>query len=146
MTPETIFQISSSIAMIGWITLIFISPFWWSADKFITGVIITLLAFVYAWLIVQSFSISNFGDFGKLDTVMALFTNKTMVTAGWVHYLAFDLFIGTWIKKNSRSYQIPHGWIIPVLLLTFMLGPIGLLTYFLLRWFFTKKYFAGNFD
>ena len=146
MTPETIFQISSSIAMIGWITLIFISPFWWSADKFITGVIITLLAFVYAWLIVQSFSPSDFADFGKLDTVMLLFTNKTMVAAGWVHYLAFDLFIGTWIKKNAGSHNIPHGWIIPVLLLTFMLGPIGLLSYFLLRWLFTKKYFQGNFN
>jgi len=77
--------------------------------------------------------------------VMELFQNKTIVTAGWVHYLAFDLMTGAWIKKNSLKYNITHWLIIPCLFLTFMLGPIGLLLYLIIRLFYTRRYFSENF-
>jgi hypothetical protein len=76
---------------------------------------------------------------------MELFTDKTAVTAGWVHYLAFDLFTGIWIKKNAQKYNVHHLILIPCLLLTFMLGPIGLLLYLLIRLIKTKQYFAANY-
>ena len=76
---------------------------------------------------------------------MSLFTNPALVTAGWVHYLAFDLMTGIWIKRNSLKYGIPHLLVIPCLLLTFMLGPVGLLLYLLIRSLKTKHYFAENY-
>ncbi len=145
MTPEAIFQTCSTIAMLSWLLLIVVSPFWFGFDKLFIGVIITLLGLIYLWLILQSFSPAGFSDFGSLEGVMRLFTNKTMVVAGWVHYLAFDLFIGVWIKKNSVKYSISHWLVIPCLLFTFMLGPIGLLLYLLIRWLSTRKYFSENF-
>ena len=146
MTPDTVFQICNSIAMAGWFILIVISPFWFNADKFIIGIIITLFCIVYAWLIFSHFSFSDPAKFGSLRGVMGLFTDKNLVTAGWVHYLAFDLMTGIWIKRNARKHGIAHWYLVPCLFLTFMLGPAGLLLYFLIRTIRTKKYFAENYS
>ena len=145
MSPDSVFQICSSIAMLGWIVLLLLSPFWAGVDKFLIGVIITLFAIVYGWLIFQVFTPGDFQKFGSLNGVMELFTNRTTVTAGWVHYLAFDLMVGIWEKKNSIKYNIPHLLIVPCLLLTFMLGPLGLLLYLLIRFIKTKQYFIANY-
>jgi hypothetical protein len=145
MSPDSLFQTCSTIAMVGWIVLLVISPFWSSFDKFLIGIIITLFAIVYAWLIFQVFTPGDFRKFGSLNGVMELFADKTAVTAGWVHYLAFDLLTGIWIKKNAQKYNIQHWILIPCFLLTFMLGPIGLLLYLLVRWIKTKQYFAANY-
>jgi len=145
MSPDSVFQTCSTIAMVGWLVLLIISPFWSSFDKFLIGIIITLFAIVYIWLIFQVFQLEDFEKFGSLNGVMELFTDKTAVTAGWVHYLAFDLLTGIWIKKNALKYNIPHLILIPCLLLTFMLGPIGLLLYLLVRLIKTKQYFAANY-
>ena len=131
--------------MVGFIVLLLISPFWSSFDKFLIGIVITLFTIVYAWLILQVFRPEDFEKYSSLDGVMELFTDKTAVTAGWVHYLAFDLLTGIWIKKNAQKYGIHHLILIPCLLLTFMLGPIGLLLYLLIRTIKTKQYFASNY-
>lgn len=145
MTPESIFQLCNIIAMIGWLILIIASPLWFHFDRVLIGTIVSLFCIVYAWLIFQSFNPQDASKFGSLDGVMELFQNKTLVTAGWVHYLAFDLMTGAWIKKNSLKYNITHWLIIPCLFLTFMLGPIGLLMYLIIRLFYTRRYFSENF-
>ncbi|MEP6596997.1 MAG: ABA4-like family protein [Ginsengibacter sp.] len=145
MTPETIFQLSSTLALVGWIVLIVISPLWLNVDKFLIGVIITLLAMVYAWIIFLNFSPGDIKKFNSLDGVMSLFQNKTLLTAGWVHYLAFDLMTGIWINRNAIMHNINHWLVVPALLFTFMLGPAGFLLYLLIRWIKTKQYFADNF-
>lgn len=145
MTPDSIFSICNSIALVGWLILIIVSPFWLDTDKLLIGIIITLFAIVYAWCISQSFNAGDFEKFSTLDGVMSLFTNKMAVTAGWVHYLAFDLMTGIWIKKNSEKYGISHWLIIPCLLFTFMLGPVGLLMYLIIRTIRSKQYFASNY-
>lgn len=144
MTPDQLFQAASNIALLGWILLLVISPFWTGTTKLVSGILVLLLAGTYAWLIFQSFSPADMQKFGSLDGVLSLFTNKEMVAAGWIHYLAFDLFIGTWIVNNAREHAINHWLTIPCLLLTFMLGPCGWLLYMLLRWAITKNYFAEN--
>ena len=145
MSPDSIFQTCSTIVMAGWLVLLIISPFWSSFDKFLIGIIITLFTIVYAWLIFQVFTPGDFEKFGSLNGVMELFTDKTAVTAGWAHYCAFDLLTGIWIKKNAQKYNIHHLILIPCLLFTFMLGPIGLLLYLLVRLIKTKQYFAVNY-
>ena len=145
MSPDSIFQTCSTIAMVGWLVLIIISPFWSSFDKFLIGIIITLFAIVYAWLIFQVFGPGDFEKFSSLNGVMELFTDKTAVTAGWIHYLAIDLLTGIWIKKNAQKYNINHLILIPCLLVTFMLAPIGFLLYLLVRSIKTKQYFATNY-
>src|SRR5262245_29839412 len=129
MNPESIFQVCSVLTLIGWLIIFFFSPFWFQFDKLVIGILIALLCIVYAWLIVNSFKIDDAGKFSSLDGVMELFTNRTLVTAGWIHYLAFDLMVGIWMKRNSLKYGFSHALILPCLLITSMLGPIGLLLY-----------------
>jgi len=144
MTTEEIFKISNMIAMLGWIILI-ILPGWLSSDKFIIGIIITLFAIVYSWLLFNEFHPSDIAKFGSLGGVMQLFQSPVVVTAGWIHYLAFDLLAGLFISRNSKRHGISHWVMIPCLLLTFMFGPAGLLLYLLIRFIVTKNYFATNF-
>lgn len=144
MTADSLFTICNAIALLGWIVIIVISPFWFEFDKAIIGIVITLFATLYACLLIAYFNFRSTGDFSNLDSLMVLFSDKRMVLAGWVHYLAFDLMTGVWIKKNAVKHNISHAAIIPCLLFTFMLGPLGLLIYFLVRWGKTKRYFSEN--
>ena len=144
MSPHQIFQLCNTIAMIGWLILI-LFPAWYQSDKFIIGIIVTLFAIIYTWLMLSAFKLSDLKSFGSLDGVMNLFQNPKLVLAGWIHYLAFDLLAGLFIKKNSLKHGINHWIVVPCLLLTFMFGPAGLLLYLLIRLFITKNYFAKNY-
>ena len=53
--------------------------------------------------------------------------------AGWLHYLAFDLFVGAWEVREARRVGLPHWVILPALALTFLFGPLGLLVFLALR-------------
>jgi hypothetical protein len=145
MSPELIFKVCNMIAMIGWIFLILVSPFVFSYDKFLIGIIITLFGIVYAWLVICYFNPSDMKNFGSLDGVMKLFDDRTLVTAGWVHYLAFDLMTGIWIQKNAQKLNINRWLLLPCFIFTFMLGPLGLLLYLLIRWIKTRQYFSENY-
>lgn len=138
MKAEQIFSIVNLIAMISWIILA-IAPRWIFTGKIIlSGGIPLLLSTAYLILIVLFFGKAN-GGFGSLPEVMKLFTNEWIALAGWIHYLAFDLFVGVWEVKDARSKNISHWFVIPCLFLTFMLGPVGLLLYIILRSFLAKE-------
>ena len=143
MSASSIFQICSAIASLGWVILIFF-PKWYSADKFIIGIIVTLLSIIYSWMIWSSFNMSIFQKFGKLESVMQLFQNEKMVTAGWVHYLAFDLMAGVFIRKNAMLHGISHWLLVIPLFFTFVFGPFGLLLYLIVRLIIIRKYFVEN--
>lgn len=142
MTLDRIFDLASSLAMLGWFLLLLVNPIWIQTPKLVSGIIVAMLCITYAGCLIQGFSLSDFSRFGSLEGVMELFKNKEMVTAGWIHYLAFDLFIGSWICSDARKKGINHWVTVPCLLLSFMMGPVGLLLYFLFRFLSTKSYFA----
>jgi hypothetical protein len=132
MSPETLFSICNMSVLPGWLLLVFVPRWKWSA-RIIAGVIIPLLlALVYLYLVVAHFGESE-GGFGSLQLVSQLFRNPYALLAGWIHYLAFDLFIGSWEVRDAQRLGIHHLLVVPCLALTFLLGPIGLLLYFVLR-------------
>ncbi|GBF50916.1 hypothetical protein LPTSP4_24430 [Leptospira ryugenii] len=132
MDTEAIFQTANSVAMLSWIALVFVPR--WKYTKIIFGFLIPgiLLTFLYLVVISLSFGQAS-GGFGSLISVRKLFQNDFALLAGWVHYLAFDLWIGAWIVNNSERTNIPHWMVIPSLVLTFLFGPIGLLLYLVIR-------------
>ena len=87
----------------------------------------------------------DLSSFGSLSGVMSLFQDPKSVMAGWVHYLAFDLWIGSWEIGDARKHGINRWFVLPCLLFTFMLGPVGLLLYLILRSALTKKITHENF-
>jgi hypothetical protein len=132
MNLETLFTIASTIALPGWLLLI-LTPWWrWATQLIAPFVIPLILALMYAYLMVTSLAKAH-GDFNSLAGVRGLFEVDALLLAGWIHYLAFDLFIGSWEVRDSRRRGIPHLLVVPCLICTFMLGPIGLALYFAIR-------------
>lgn len=137
MKAETVFQICNTIAPIGWL-LMAVAPKWtWTRKLILSGLLPLLLSLPYLTIIVTTFGDSG-GDFGSLAGVMKLFESPWAVTAGWIHYLAFDMFIGAWEVSDSQKHGIAHWKVIPCLVLTFLFGPIGLLCYSVLRYAKTR--------
>lgn len=138
MSPDQLFQLSSPLALLGWIALL-LSPL---APRVAQGVaaaaIPLLLSLAYAGLIL-AFWWEAPGGFGSLPEVQALFTHPHIALAGWLHYLAFDLFVGAWEVRTARAEGIPHWAVIPCLILTFLFGPAGLLAFAILRFTLTRK-------
>jgi hypothetical protein len=65
--------------------------------------------------------------------VSVLFRSPYALLAGWIHYLAFDLFTGAWEARDAAQAGISRWLVAPCLLLTFLFGPAGLALYLLLR-------------
>ena len=131
MELESIFSVAGALALAGWILLAVLPRN--QIVKVVSGAIIPLaLSVGYLILIVLNLDGAE-GGFGSLADVALLFQKRELLLAGWIHYLAFDLFIGAWEMRDSERHGIPHLVMLPCLLMTFMLGPIGLLFYFAIR-------------
>ena len=131
MTIEGVFSACNLLAMVGWILLLTVPRR--RTAMAIAGTAIPLtLAAIYLVLIVSHVRESS-GGFSSLDAVAQLFANHWLLLAGWVHYLAFDLFIGAWETRDAMARRVPRLLLAPCLVMTFMLGPIGLLGYHLAR-------------
>ena len=131
-SAELLFSIAGTIVAPGWALLVF-RPSWRWSTGVIPGIIVpVILGTLYTGLILTNFFGAE-GGFGSLADVARLFENRYLLLAGWVHYLTFDLFIGAWEVRDARRLRINHLLVVPCLLLTFLLGPVGLLLYLGLR-------------
>jgi len=132
MSPEQIFSLTNSLALLGWLLLVFTGRLRWAAPLVLGATVPLLLAVVYTGLLAGHWAEGG-GSFRTLAGVSMLFENHWLLLAGWVHYLAVDLFIGGWEVRDSQALGISHWIVIPCLALTFLFGPGGLLLYFLIR-------------
>ncbi|MCU0419083.1 MAG: ABA4-like family protein [Cyclobacteriaceae bacterium] len=144
MNIETVFTLANSFAPVCWLLLLFAPRWRVTRVAILSGLVPALYGVVYVILMVLYFGQSE-GNFNSLGGVMKLFQQPEAVTAGWIHYLAFDLFVGAWVVANSQKNGIPHRWIVPCLVLSFLFGPAGLLVYFAVRVLYTKKVVHENF-
>ncbi|MBA4352290.1 MAG: DUF4281 domain-containing protein [Rhodobacter sp.] len=136
--PYQLFQLTSPLAMLGWLALV-LSPLAPRLAQWVAALVIpALLSVAYTALILVHWADAP-GGFDSLANVMALFTDPPVALAGWVHYLAFDLFVGAWITRTARAEAISHLLILPCLVLTFLFGPAGLLAFLILRAGFTLR-------
>lgn len=134
MSLEQIFSLCGSAAMAGWLLLIVLPKWKYTLGLISAGIIPFVIGLVYAGLLGSQFgSGPEGGGFGSLEGVAILFSDPTALLAGWIHYLAFDLFVGCWEVRDSQKQGINHFLVIPCLLLTFMAGPAGLALYFIVR-------------
>lgn len=143
MTPDSLFQIANPLVLLGWLALALapLSPRW---SDLIAGLVLPLLLSVgYTTLILVHWSTAP-GGFGSLPDVMALFTSPGVALAGWVHYLAFDLFVGAWITRTARTEGIPHLFVLLCLVPTFLFGPAGFAIFTALRGIFATRASAAK--
>lgn len=132
------FSMVNLIALIAWVALIAL-PRW---PALLSGVLylgVGLLCLIYAGGLIGVVSglIPNPGgggaDFTTIAGVRAIFASDAGVTIGWTHYLAFDLFAGLWIARDADAKGVSRWGQAPVLLATFIAGPLGLGVWLLLR-------------
>ncbi|PKP86023.1 MAG: DUF4281 domain-containing protein [Alphaproteobacteria bacterium HGW-Alphaproteobacteria-16] len=133
-----VFNAVNIIAAVGWAALILL-PRW---PALLSGVLylgVGLLCLIYATGLIGVLTgvIPNpdggGADFTTIAGVRAIFASDAGVVIGWTHYLAFDLFVGLWIVRDADAKGLSRWVQAPILLATFIAGPLGLLVWLLLR-------------
>ncbi|MGN6147728.1 MAG: ABA4-like family protein [Rhizomicrobium sp.] len=135
MSADTVFTIANNGILIFWLLLI-VAPRWKGTDLLVHSMAVpVVIGLTYAWLIARAFLGEGApgASFSSLAGVMSFFTSPVAATAGWIHYLVFDLFIGAWESRDAQRRGIPHWAVIPCLIVTLLFGPIGFLLYLILR-------------
>ncbi|MCD0505365.1 ABA4-like family protein, partial [Bordetella petrii] len=98
-----------------------------------------VLGAVYLALLLAYWPVEG-GGYGSLAAVRTLFGHDGTLLAGWMHFLAFDLFVGTWMAREGMRLGLPRALLVPCFLLAFWFGPVGLLAFFALRaWPWVKR-------
>lgn len=134
MNPDRIFKIANGIALIPWFLMVFL-PFWSLTNTIINLYLFPIfLSFFYIFYLLTSLGKAK-GNFSSLAGLGSLFKNKDALLAGWIHYLVFDLFVGSWEWNDSIQNGFSHFILVPCLLLTLMFGPFGFLIYYSVRIF-----------
>jgi hypothetical protein len=140
MTPEAVFNLANMLVMPQWLLMI-VAPRWsvtqWLVKSYLIPVCLGVIYIIYIF----SGGPIDFSSFGSLTGVKGLFKNggDAVMLAGWVHYLAFDLLAGSVVLRDSQEKGISHWLIILPLFFCFMLGPIGLLLYWIIRLIRTRR-------
>ncbi len=138
-----LFSFVSIVAMIGWVLLAAFprKPLTHSAILYL-GVGLLCLCYAVFFAMVKG-GLADPGlpagaaaqsvDFTSIAGVRAIFQSDGGVLIGWTHYLAFDLFTGMWIARDADGKGFSRLVQLPFLFFTFMLGPIGLLGWLVMR-------------
>jgi len=133
MTLEALFTLCNTAVLPAWL-LLAVAPGWkWTQHIVHSAWIPLVFGGVYASLLTTSGDAPEGAGFGSLQGVMLLFSDPRAALAGWIHYLAFDLFVGAWEVRDARRLDLAHWTVVPCLALTLMAGPLGLLLYLALR-------------
>lgn len=140
MAWDAIFGAANMLALVMWAGLILL-PRWPALLAAVLYLGIGLLCLAYAALLVGIVSggIDPVGgqspslDFTSIEGVRAIFASDGGLTVGWIHYLAFDLFVGLWIARDGDAKQFSRLVQAPILLATFLAGPLGLLLWLAIR-------------
>lgn len=135
---DTVFSGANGFAMVMWAILILLPR----TDKILKGLLlggVGLLSLAYSVGIVGLMSGMLEGggeastDFTTIEGVRAIFSGDGGVTIGWIHYLAFDLFVGLWIARDADERGVSRLIQAPILFATLMAGPLGLFLWLALR-------------
>jgi hypothetical protein len=140
MAWDAIFGAANMLAMVMWAGLILL-PRWPALLSAVLYLGVGLLCLAYAGLLVGIVSggLAAGGagspslDFTTIAGVRQIFVSDGGLTVGWIHYLAFDLFVGLWIARDADAKRFSRLVQAPVLLATFLAGPLGLLVWLAIR-------------
>lgn len=132
MTPEFLFRAGSEVAVVGWLALILAGNVPFVRALLCKLVLPGLIASAYTAIVCTHWS-GHQGGFDSIQAVQQLFGDPWLLTAGWLHYLAFDLFVGGWQVRDAQRSSISRWLTLPCLVGTFLFGPAGFLLYLLLK-------------
>lgn len=129
---EILFSIVGVLSFIGWGALAF-SPLRHAPLILVARIISIILALIYTYLLVLLWGHEPKVDFSTLAGVASGFSDMGHLLTGWIHFLALDLFIGAWQVERAKSIGIPYVALLPCLILTFLVGPLGLFLFLMIQ-------------
>lgn len=129
MNWQSLFGLANGLALLGWAALILL-PRWPLLLRALRYGLVTVLAFAYVALILGYFFQIEGGGFDSILAVRTLFASDPVLLAGWLHYLAFDFFVGLWIAGRAGEIGLSRLLQAPILAATFIFGPFGLLLFY----------------
>ncbi len=137
MEWNAVFGMANLMAMLAWAALILL-PRWPALLSALLYLGVGLLCLIYATGLIGvlsgAFPAGEGGaNFSTIEGVRQIFASDAGVTIGWTHYLAFDLFVGLWIARDADAKDINRLIQAPILLATFLAGPLGLGIWLLVR-------------
>ena len=143
LTYENIYYIANIGVIPCWLLLI-ILPNHIITKFFVKSVIIpTLLSTAYIFITYQIYVTENilevFNLYLGLNELYALFSNEAFLLIFWLHFLSISLFVGNWIVSDAKIYMVSKLFVILALITTYFTGPVGLVFYWLIRIFYSKK-------
>ena len=124
MDWNKLFSVMNSAALLGWLVLIAAPRGWRPLALLPRYAIPAAISVLYVALIGAYFASAG-GGFGSIAEVRRLFDSDPVLVAGWGHYLAFDLLIGTMLAERLGRAGVGRLLQAPVLGMTFMFGPAG---------------------
>ncbi len=127
-----------------WLILIFF-PYSNVSKYLITSIFpVLILSGAYIFILYKSYLNSydfenNFLLYLGIDNLSELFSNKSYLMMFWIHFISINLFVGGWIAKDSQKFAINKFLIMIPLVFTYLIGPIGLFIYWVIRIFYAKS-------
>ena len=127
-----------------WFLLIFL-PKTKFCKIFVTSIFpLLILSIIDLYLIFEIYKsgfnlFDGFNLYLGLDELSNIFSDKNYIILFWIHFLAINLFCGSWIARDSQKFNIPKFLTFIPLVLTYFIGPLGIFVYWLIRIFFSKK-------
>ena len=144
LTFETIYLWANFGVLPFWLMLILI-PNSKVTQIFVNSVILPLiLAAAYVYTIYQTILLDEpifdvFRLYLNLDSLYTIFATESFLLVFWLHFLALNLFLGSWVSRDGVKYNMPRSLVFIPLILIYFSGPVGLILYWLIRVFYAKK-------
>ena len=103
-----------------------------------------ILACAYVYMLVQYILLGEsildiFKIYLNLDNLYTIFASENMLVVFWLHFLAINIFIGSWISRDGVKYNIPRKLVSVPLVVVYLTGPLGFVLYWLIRIFYAKR-------
>ena len=143
-TIETLYMWINLGALPFWFILI-VFPQSHLSRIFVTSIFpFFILSGVYVFILYKSYLTGydfdgNFTLYLGLSELSRLFEDHLYIMIFWIHFVAINLFIGGWIVKDSQKFSINKVLLILPLIITYLIGPIGLFLYWIIRIFYAKR-------
>ena len=127
-----------------WLMIIFI-PNSKITHTFVNSIILPLLltgAYIYTLyqtILLDEPILDIFTLYLSLDNLYTIFATEIFLLVFWLHFLALNLFLGSWLSRDGMQYVVPRTVIVISLVLVYFTGPLGLVFYWLIRIFYAKR-------
>lgn len=132
MTVTDLFSWANTAVLPFWLLLMVLPRARWVTHVLVPFVVPGILAVAYTVCVLSTVGAGPV-DFTSLEAVRAMFQSDVAMLAGWLHYLAFDMFVGAWEARDAVRERVPQLLLVVCLFFTLMFGPMGMLMYLLVR-------------